>query len=344
MDYFNDHRKLFLTAFALFAALTLLVAILPAINNQNNNSALPGAEGLSEEARAGKAVYVANGCVACHTQQVRNVAMDNIWGARPSMAADYADLHRMDFWRNTATVMGTERTGPDLATIGNRQPSPEWHLLHLYQPRAVVGQSIMPAYPWLFEVKNDLQPGEAEITIPDAYRSHTQGRIVATKEALQLVAYLQTLKQVPLVDTAAVPKFLYQKAKAPVKPTPGGNNESIAEGAALDGAALYATHCQNCHQTNGEGLKGAFPPLKGSPVVLNENPELLIDVVMNGYNPREEYAVMPAVGTNANLKPEEIAAIINHERTSWGNEVRKVPVAEVKKILQFLKNNKNVKQ
>src|SRR5690348_16429846 len=137
MEYFNDHRKLFLTAFALFAALTLLVAILPAINNQNNNSPLPGAEKLSDEAKAGKAVYVANGCVACHTQQVRNVAMDKVWGTRPSIAADYADLHRTDFWRNTATVMGTERTGPDLATIGNRQPSLEWHLLHLYQPRAV---------------------------------------------------------------------------------------------------------------------------------------------------------------------------------------------------------------
>jgi cytochrome c oxidase cbb3-type subunit 2 len=339
MDYFNDHQKLFLTAFVLFAALTLLVAILPAINNQNNNSPLPGAEQLSDEARAGKAVYVANGCVSCHTQQVRNVEMDKVWGTRPSMAADYADLHRTDFWRNTATVMGTERTGPDLANIGSRQPSPEWHLLHLFQPRAVVGQSIMPAYPWLFDVKNERQPGEVEITVPDAYLSHTQGRIVATKEALQLVAYLQTLKQVPLVDTAAVPKFLYKKEKVLAKPSAGGNNEP-----ALDGAALYATHCQSCHQPNGEGLKGAFPPLKGSPVVVNDNPALLIEVVMNGYNPREEYAVMPAVGTNANLKPEEIAAIIHHERTSWGNEARKVPVAEVKKILQFLKSNQNVKQ
>jgi len=58
--------------------------------------------------------------------------MDKMWGERPSIAADYADLYRTDFWRNTATVMSTERTGPDLTSIGTRQPSIYWHLLHLY--------------------------------------------------------------------------------------------------------------------------------------------------------------------------------------------------------------------
>lgn len=342
MDFFNDHRKLFLAATALFLALTLGVAILPAINNQNNNSPLPNAEPMSAEAIAGKAVYVANGCVACHTQQVRNVAMDEVWGSRPSVAADYADLHRTDFWRNTATVMGTERTGPDLANIGNRQPSLEWHLLHLYQPRAVVGQSVMPAYPWLFETKAEIEPGDVQINVPDAFAGGSGGKIVATPEALQLVAYLQSLKQVPLVDSLA-PEFLYPTADAVAKSSTGGKDPSNPGEAGLDGAALYATNCQSCHQANGEGLKGAFPPLKGSPIVLDDNPQLLIDVVMNGYDAREEYAVMPAVGANNGLKPEAVAAIINHERKSWGNDARQVPVAEVKKIMEFLKNNPNVK-
>ncbi len=153
MEYFNNHKKLFLTALGLFLSLTLLVALIPAIYNQDNNAPLPGAQQLTGDALKGKALYVANGCVACHTQQVRNIDMDKVWGDRPSIAADYAANHRTDFWRNTATLMGTERTGPDLTNIGNRQPSIDWQLLHLYQPRAVVKQSIMPAYQWMFEYK-----------------------------------------------------------------------------------------------------------------------------------------------------------------------------------------------
>src|SRR5690606_30574008 len=112
---------------------------------------------------------MANGCVACHTQQVRNLDMDKIWGKRPSIAADYAGITRTDFWRNTATLMGTERTGPDLTDIGNRQPSQAWNLLHLYQPRAVVENSIMPAYPWLFEEKDSVGKDDVEVVVPDKY-------------------------------------------------------------------------------------------------------------------------------------------------------------------------------
>jgi len=339
MEYFNDHKKLFITAFALFFFLTMMVAILPALNNQKNNKPLPGSEPLTADATAGKAVYVKNGCVACHTQQVRNVEMDKVWGSRPGIAADYAGNERTDFWRNTATLMGTERTGPDLANIGVRQPSVDWHLLHLYQPRAVVGQSIMPAYPFLFEVKNEIQPGETEITVPDEFRKGIKGKIVASKEAMQLVAYLQSLKQTKLYDTASIPKFLYKK-----KPELAKAGSGTAEGveAGLDGAALYSTHCQSCHQANGMGLPGAFPALKGSKIVLDDNPELLVDIVMNGYDPRPEYAVMPGVGQAANLTAEEISAIINHERTSWDNNARKVPPAEVKKIMEMLAKNKGI--
>ena len=111
MDFFNDHKKLFRAAFLLFLVLTIFVAILPALKNQRINHVLPGAVPLTTEQMKGKNLYVANGCVACHTQQVRNVDMDKMWGSRPSVAADYAGNKRLDTWRNTATLMGTERTG-----------------------------------------------------------------------------------------------------------------------------------------------------------------------------------------------------------------------------------------
>lgn len=194
MDFFNDHKKLFLTALGLFLFLTILVAILPALYNQKNNAPLPQAEALSGDTLQGKAIYVKEGCVSCHTQQVRNVDMDKGWGERPSIAADYANLHRTDFWRNTATVMGTERTGPDLAAIGTRQPSIDWHLAHLYNPRIVVKQSIMPAYPWMFEIKKTPAKGDVVVNVPAEFFKGEEGKVVATKEALQLVAYLQSLK------------------------------------------------------------------------------------------------------------------------------------------------------
>ena len=154
MELFDNHKKLFGTATLFFVGLTLLVAIIPALNVQKNNAVLPDAEPLSADAIKGKALYIANGCVGCHTQQVRNIDMDKVWGSRPSIAADYAGDHRQDVWRNTATLLGSERTGPDLINVGNRQASKDWQLTHLFNPRILVAQSIMPAYPWLFEIKN----------------------------------------------------------------------------------------------------------------------------------------------------------------------------------------------
>ncbi|WP_347158775.1 cytochrome c [Pontibacter chitinilyticus] len=333
MEFFNDHRKLFATALGLFVLLTMLVAVMPAIHNQNINRPLPNAEALSDEAMAGKLLYISNGCAYCHTQQVRNIEMDKVWGQRPSIAADYAAFHRTDFWRNTATLMGTERTGPDLANVGSRQPSEAWHLLHLYQPRAVVGQSIMPAYPWMFEEKAELEDGDVEIQVPAEFRKGVKGKLVATEDAMHLVAYLQSLKQTPLPEAMPAPEFLYKRQPKDIADAAAAGEEDLG----LDGAMLYASNCQSCHQANGEGLPGAFPPLKGSPIVLDDDPQQMIDIVMNGYDPRPEYATMPPVGTNNNLSAAEIAAIINHERTSWGNNARKVPVAEVQKIMDMLK-------
>lgn len=332
MEIFNNHSKLFITAVGFFVALSILVAILPAINNQNNNAMLPGAGRLTGDELKGKGVFIANGCVACHSQQVRNVDMDKVWGSRPGVAADYAGNQRMSWWMNTATLMGTERTGPDLTNIGNRLPSADWHLLHLFNPRAVAGESIMPAYPWMFEVKNTPNENDKVVNVPSEFMKGKKGSVVAKPEALQLVAYLLSLKQVPLPVGNTPPAFLYPKDPV-ICNTQTEAETAVAE---VDGALLYAANCQACHQANGEGLKGAFPPLKGSPVVLDDNPQTLIDIVLHGYNAREEYAEMPAVGMMNGLNATEIAAIINHERTSWGNNARLVSSSEVQKIIASL--------
>src|SRR5690606_20333921 len=147
-------------------------------------------------------------------------------------------------WRNTATLMGTERTGPDLADVGNRQPSLEWNLVHLFNPRIVVEASIMPAYPWLFEFKTSPSNTDVVVNVPDTHLKGRKGKVVATEEALQLVAYLQSLKQVALPDGRPSPEFLYAREAA---------KEDVTAVGALDGGLLYAANCQSCHQANGEG-------------------------------------------------------------------------------------------
>ncbi len=331
MEFLNNHKTLFWSALIFFLFLTLQIAILPAFTMQEVYQPLPDAKPLTKDEEAGKSVYVENGCIACHTQQVREVEMDKVFGSRPSIPQDYAGNHRMDVWRNTANLLGSERTGPDLTTIGERQPSSDWHLLHLYQPRSVVKESIMPSYSFLFEEKEYLQKGDVEVKVPEEFLKNKFKKIVASKKALQLVAYLQSLKQTKLPEGIKPQEFLYKRE---VKKTAdgGGGGDALP-----DGTELYTTHCASCHQANGEGLKGAFPPLKGSPIVSSEDIAVYVNIIWGGYNGRPGYGPMPAVGKNADLSAEMIAAIMNHERSSWGNEAKPVTAADVKAVMDQIK-------
>ncbi len=333
-DFHKNHRLLVGTAGGIFLFLSLLIAVNPAYKVQENNAPLPGSLPANADIRAGMHVFIEEGCVACHTQQVRNIDMDKMWGGRPGIPADYAWRQRIDNLRATPSTLGTERTGPDLTEIGERQPSETWHYLHLFNPRTVVKESIMPAHPWLFRSVATAGKHDSELTVSDEYRAGNRGHIVPTEKARQLVAYLVSLKQVDLPGGTTAPPFIEYK-KAP--PMVAANAPGPGAATALpDGATLFTTHCQACHQANGEGLKGAFPPLKGSAAVNDANAELLVQIILQGYNAREEYAVMPAFG--AKLSDSEIAAIATHERRSWGNKAAPVTADFVEKIRGTIKS------
>jgi cytochrome c oxidase cbb3-type subunit 2 len=152
----------------------------------------------------GREVYVANGCVYCHSQQPRdrNLGPDaqRGWG-RASVPGDY--------FYDKPHLLGSMRTGPDLFNIGARQPSKDWHLGHLYQPRAYVPDSIMPSYPYLFTVKDEKdaqQEGEQPLTLPPGYRPMLGQVVVPTPQALDLVKYLQSLDHTyPVLPAAPQP-------------------------------------------------------------------------------------------------------------------------------------------
>jgi cytochrome c oxidase cbb3-type subunit 2 len=325
----KNHKLLVFIIFAAFTLLSVLVAVAPAITMQQNNSPLPGTESLSIEEQRGLRIYIREGCVSCHTQQVRNIEMDHVWGERPSIPSDYFhSKQRLDVWRQTPSILGSERTGPDLTSIAQRNPSDTWHLMHLFNPRIVVPESIMPGYPWLFEKKREAGIDDVVVNVPPTLISPGEV-VVATQNAKDLVAYLLTLKQTKLPTGPET--FLRLNKKTTAKSTSPVTKDSPSEKNELaDGATLYQSNCAACHQPSGEGLPGAFPSLKGSGIVTNENPETLIRIIIEGYDARPEFATMPSLGDQ--LTDDEITAIINFERSHWGNDAPPIEVDVVKKV------------
>jgi cytochrome c oxidase cbb3-type subunit II len=149
---------------------------------------------LSGEAARGREIYRAEGCIFCHSQQVRaedfGVDIERGWGQRRSVSVDYI--------YQKPVFLGTMRTGPDLTNIGMRQPSPNWHYLHFYNPRAVYDISNMPAYPWMFRVQRiGEQPSPDALILPPRYQVAPGFEVVPTAEASALVAYMLSLTTTP---------------------------------------------------------------------------------------------------------------------------------------------------
>jgi cytochrome c oxidase cbb3-type subunit 2 len=180
----TNHRAIVAVAIIVFFVLTLVMAILPALREQTF-SAPAGVKPREGDEERGRQVFMREGCGFCHTQFVRDLPMDRPYG-RPSQPGDYA--------LENPPMLGTQRTGPDLSDVGTRQPSEVWHLIHLYDPRAVVPQSVMPAYRWYFIEKNQADPGDVIAPIPAG--SAPSGKvIVAGPDAKALLRYLLSLKQ-----------------------------------------------------------------------------------------------------------------------------------------------------
>jgi cytochrome c oxidase cbb3-type subunit 2 len=123
-------------------------------------------------------------------------------------------------------------------------------------------------------------------------------------------------------------------AAAPAASAPAAAAGNYAYDAAK-GQALFDSTCAACHQATGEGVPGAFPPLKGNAAVDNADPTLHLHTILHGAQGVTiggvAYAgAMPEFGSQ--LSDEDVANIANYERTSWGNHAKQVTPAEVAKI------------
>ncbi len=113
---------------------------------------------LQGKALAGKKVYQNNGCMYCHSQQVRSARFGNWWDSNGEQKTG-ADIKRSwglrrtvsrDYIYDNPTMLGTMRTGPDLANIGVRNPSEAWHHTHMFNPRSANAWSVMPSFAFFY--------------------------------------------------------------------------------------------------------------------------------------------------------------------------------------------------
>lgn len=117
-----------------------LAEIVPLLAGTEVNQPIEGVRPLAPLALEGRDVYISNGCSVCHTQMIRPLRAEVERYGHYSVAGESVYDHPFLF--------GSKRTGPDLARVGGRY-SDEWHRIHLMNPRDVVPESNMPAFPWL---------------------------------------------------------------------------------------------------------------------------------------------------------------------------------------------------
>lgn len=202
ISFHTNHRLLLVVPVTVFTLLSLGIAWVPAMHQKALHADAEAAPVPAEVAR-GRAIYQAEGCAFCHTQQVRQdtrrpadaegrfppLEQDARYGA-PSRPKDYGD--------QDPPFLGTGRTGPDLQNVGVRLPSADWHYTHLFDPRAVVPRSKMPAYRWYFHGKADRREGDRRVLLSVAAQERLgKGvEVWATPDAQALIAYLLSLKPV----------------------------------------------------------------------------------------------------------------------------------------------------
>src|SRR5688572_31527311 len=133
-------NTLMIVLIVLVVAIGGLVEIVPLFFQRSTTEAVPGLKPYTALQLAGRDVYVREGCYNCHSQMIRPFRSDTLRYGPYSQAGEFVYDHPFQW--------GSKRTGPDLHRVGGRY-SDEWHRVHLLNPRDVVPESNMPAYPWL---------------------------------------------------------------------------------------------------------------------------------------------------------------------------------------------------
>lgn len=169
-----------------------LAEVVPLFFQDETTQPVEGLEPINALELTGRDVYIREGCYVCHSQQIRPFRAETERYGHYSVAGEFVYDHTFQW--------GSKRTGPDLARVGGRY-SDDWHYAHMHNPRDVVPESIMPAYPWLNFADIDgrhLQTKMARLQMLGV--PYTEEQIANAPEMVRgksemdaLVAYLQQL-------------------------------------------------------------------------------------------------------------------------------------------------------
>ena len=150
-----SHEKIETNNFLMILLILLVVAvggiveIVPLFFQKSTTVAAPGLKPYTPLQLAGRDVYIREGCYNCHSQMIRPFRAETLRYGDYSKAGEFVYDHPFQW--------GSKRTGPDLHRVGGKY-SDDWHRIHLNNPRDVVPESNMPAYPWL--LKGNVDPAD----------------------------------------------------------------------------------------------------------------------------------------------------------------------------------------
>jgi cytochrome c oxidase cbb3-type subunit II len=169
-----------------------LVEIVPLFFQKSTTEPITGLNPYTALELAGRDIYQREGCYNCHSQMIRPFRAETLRYGHYSVAGESVYDHPFQW--------GSKRTGPDLARVGGKY-SDDWQRIHLINPRDVVPESIMPAYPWLEKTPVDAEVMPAHmralriVGVPytDAQISTATEDVKGKTELDALIAYLQIL-------------------------------------------------------------------------------------------------------------------------------------------------------
>ena len=191
-DKIEQNVPLLVILVILVVAVGGLVEIVPLFFQRSTTEPVAGLSPYTPMQLEGRDVYIREGCYNCHSQMIRPFRAETERYGHYSVAGEFVYDHPFQW--------GSKRTGPDLARVGGRY-SDDWHRIHLLNPRDVVPESIMPAYPWLASTPANSADVEAKlralraIGVPysDADIQGARKELEGKSEMDALIAYMQEL-------------------------------------------------------------------------------------------------------------------------------------------------------
>jgi cytochrome c oxidase cbb3-type subunit 2 len=194
----SGHEKIETSNFLMIVLILLAVAvggiveIVPLFFQRSTTQPAEGVKPYTALQLAGRDVYLREGCYNCHSQMVRPFRAEALRYGALSTAGEFVYDHPFQW--------GSKRTGPDLHRVGGKY-SDEWHRVHLNNPRDVVPESNMPAYPWLLTDTVDPQGMAPRMrALRTVGVPYTDAEVAAAAEEVKgrtemdaLIAYLQVL-------------------------------------------------------------------------------------------------------------------------------------------------------